>query len=233
MSLTCLEFRQRAGAVPDAREPVMLEHRLQCRACAEFAASQAALDRRLEAALRVPVPEDLKARVIWNQAGRRQRPHRQRWLPVAASLLLAVGIGFVMFDSADGEPLPAAVIAHIEHEPELLMPVSALAEPVRVNAVLTQGRVRLAQPLDNVAHAGLCPFRGQLVPHLVLIVDGEPVSVLLLRNERKGHLEEIHEDGYHGVIVPRGEGSIAVVAARPELVQPAREQLEQSVYWGI
>jgi hypothetical protein len=84
-----------------------------------------------------------------------------------------------------------------------------------------------------VAHAGLCPFRGQSVPHLVLMVDGEPVSVLLLRDEQNGRPTEINEDGYHGVILPQGEGSIAIVAARPELVQPAREQLERSVSWGI
>lgn len=232
MSLSCIEFRHHVGAVPDSRDPAVLQHRAQCPACAEFAQQYALLDRKLVAALDVPVPEDLKARVIWNQTGRWQRRTRSPWLPMAAAFVMAAGIGFALYSRVPG-PLPAAVVAHIEHEPELLVPTSALAQPVRVNAVLTQGGVRLAQPLDNVAHAGLCPFRGQLVPHLVLTIDGEPVSVLLLSNEPQSRSAEIHEEGYHGVIVPRGDGSIAIVSARPELVQPAREQLERAIRWGI
>lgn len=233
MSLNCLEFRQRLGADPYARGTDVQEHRQHCRACADFAEAQLALDRRLEAALRIPVPEDLRARVIFNQTGRWQPQSVRRWLPVAAGLLLAAGLGFVLANLASSETLPAAIVAHIEHEPSLLLPTQRLATPVRVSAVLNEGHVRLAQPIDNVIHAGLCPFRSRQVPHLVLRVEGEPVSVLLLVNEQGSDVEEIHEGGYHGVIVPRRGGSIAIVAARPDLVQPAREQLETAVNWGI
>lgn len=231
MSIDCLEFRRRVGAAPENRDPDVLEHKLECRACAEFAAEQSVLDRRLADALRIPVPDDLKARVIWQQAGRKR--NARRWFPVAAALLLAAGIGFVVMDSAERNALPAAVIAHIEHEPDLLLPTSAPAEPVRVSAVLARGRVRLAQPMTNIAHAGLCPFRGKNVPHLVLTIEGEPVSVLLLSDEQTEGSTEINEEGYHGVIVGSGSGSIAIVAPRPELLQPAKEQLEESVRWGI
>lgn len=234
MSITCLEFRQRTGADPQDHSPEVLEHRQNCRRCADFVEVQQALDARLEAALRIPVPEDLRARVIFNQTGRWQhRPARRHWLPIAAGLFLAAGLGFVLVNVGGSQSLPAEVVAHIEHEPSLLLPTQRLAEPVRVNAILNEGRVRLAQPMDNVIHAGLCPFRGRQVPHLVLRVEGEPVSVLLIANEQNGAVEEIHEDGYHGVIVPRRGGSLAIVAARPELVQPAREQLEAAVNWGI
>lgn len=232
MSLDCLEFRQRAGADPHDHAPDMLAHRRNCGGCADFVEAQLALHRRLEAALRIPVPEDLRARVIFNQTGRWQRPVARRWLPVAAGLLLAAGLGFLL-TIGGAQSLPAAVVAHIEHEPSLLQPTERLAAPQRVSAVLREGRAQLAEPMNNVIHAGLCPFRGRQVPHLVLRVDGEPVSVLLIADEQNGEVQEIHEDGYHGVIVPRHGGSIAIVAARPELVQPAREQLEAAVNWGI
>ena len=233
MSIDCLEFRQRIGADPQDPAPDVQEHRQRCLGCADYANMQRALDRRLEAALRIPVPEDLRARVIFNQSGRWQRPPARRWLPIAAGLLLAAGIGFMLLNVGDARRLPSAVIAHIEHEPSLLLPTERLAEPVRVSAVLHEGQVQLVQPMENVIHAGLCPFRGRQVPHLVLRIDGEPVSVLLIADEQTGEVEEIHEDGYHGVIVPRRGGSLAIVAARPELVQPAREQLEAAVNWGI
>lgn len=231
--ITCLEFRRRTGADPRDHSPEVQEHRQNCPGCADFLDARQVLDRRLEAALRIPVPEDLRARVIFNYTGRWQHRPARRWMPIAAGLLVAAGLGFVLINTGGKQSLPAAVVAHIEHEPSLLLPTERLAEPVRVNAILNEGRVHLARPLDNVIHAGLCPFRGRQVPHLVLRVEGEPVSVLLIANEQNGEVEEIHEDGYHGVIVPRRGGSLAIVAARPELVQPAREQLEAAVNWGI
>lgn len=237
MTLSCLEFRRVTGADPASRDPAVLEHAQGCAACAEFRREQAMLDRRLQTALRVPVPDELKARIIWRQAGLSRRTRRATWLAAAAGLVLAVGLGlalsFSLVPSLGAGPLPAAVVAHIEHEPELLRPTNARAEPVRVSAVLERGGATLAEPLDNVVHAGLCPFRGALVPHLVLNHDGEPVSVLLLPDEQVAGVEEIHEAGYHGVLAPHGTGAIAIVGARPELVLPVREQLDRAVRWRI
>lgn len=231
MSLGCLEFRQIVGAVPGSRDVAVLEHRLACRACAEFASAQVALDRRVEAALRVPVPEDLKARVIFNQSGRWMRRRPPRWGAIAAGLLLAAGLGFALVQLVGRDALPAEVVAHLGHEPELLLPAAQFAEPVRVSAVLDRGGVALKQPLDGVSHAGLCPFRGRLVPHLVIRIDGEPVSVLLLRDEHVDSARSVDENGYHGVIVPHEDGSMAIVGARPDLVRPVREQLEARISW--
>ena len=217
MKPDCFEFRRIVGAVPDSRDAGIAAHRLECRACAAFAASQYALDRRLEAALRVPVPDDLKARVIFNQSGRWMRARPRPWLAIAASLLLAAGLGFGLTQFIAGDAL--------------LAPTTRTAEPVRVSAVLDRGGVMLKQPLDNVTHAGLCPFRGRLVPHLVMHVDGEPVSVLLLKDEPVDAEKEFDEDGYRGVIVPRAGGSIAIVGARPDLLQPVQNQLEAAVRW--
>ena len=153
------------------------------------------------------------------------------WLAIAASLLLAAGLGFGLTQFIAGDALSAEVVAHIEHELDLLAPTTRTAEPVRVSAVLDRGGVMLKQPLDNVTHAGLCPFRGRLVPHLVMHVDGEPVSVLLLKDEPVDAEKEFDEDGYRGVIVPRAGGSIAIVGARPDLLQPVQNQLEAAVRW--
>jgi hypothetical protein len=102
-----------------------------------------------------------------------------------------------------------------------------------VSAVLRRGGVSLAGPLENIAHAGLCPFRGRLVPHLVLTIDGEPVSVLLLAGERTETAQMIDEGGYSGVIVPHRVGSMAIVGAREDLVVPVRRQLEATVNWTL
>lgn len=231
MGLTCLEFRQIVGAEPQHQSAAITAHRLECPQCAEFARSQVALDRRLEAALRIPVPAELPARAVWRQGAQQRRPGR--WLALAASLLLAAGIGFGVMQLDRFQPLPAAVVAHIDHEPELLMPPYGRAEAVRVSAVLQRGGASLSVPLTNVVHAGLCPFRGRMVPHLVVEMDGEPVSVLLLANERISGLQSVNEQGYRGVLVPHRHGSIAILASREDLLVPVREQLERNLDWTI
>lgn len=239
MTLSCLEFRQLVGATPDSRDPQVLAHRLQCMACNTFAEEQLALDRRLEAALRIPVPADLKARIIWNQSGARDG-HPWRWAALAASLALAVALGFIVVggtgqDAGAGRNLAAEIVEHVEHEPARLVFTAntTLAEPVQVSAVLESGGVRATSPVDDVVSAGLCPFHGAQVPHLVLRIDGEPVSVLLLPEIAVREAREIHEDGYHGLLVPHERGSIAIVAPRPDLVRPVRERLENAVHWRL
>lgn len=135
MGLSCLEFRQIVGAQPQHRSAAIRAHCEQCPSCAEFARSQAALDRRVGAALRVPVPPELPARAVWRQSALRRRPGG--WIALAASLLLAAGIGVVQLDRF--QPLAVAVVAHVDHEPELLMPPYGRAEAMRVSAVLQRG----------------------------------------------------------------------------------------------
>lgn len=231
MSMNCLEFRQTIGAEPGSRDPEVLRHRMECRACAEFAASQQQLDTALEKALRVPVPEELSARILW-RAANDQRAWR-RWVGMAATIMLGIGLGFGLWTTTDNRVLAAEVIAHVQHEPQLLQASQRRAGAQQVSAVMSRGGVQASLPLRDVSHAGLCPFRGRLVPHLVFEVDGEPVSVLLLPHEPMASVQEINEQGFKGVLVPVQDGSMAIVAGREDLIVPVREELEKAVSWGI
>lgn len=231
MSMTCIEFRQLAGADPSTRDPGVMRHRLECRACADFLHDQQQLDRSLEAALRVPVPNRLPARIRWRAAS--QPSMWRRRVGAAATLLLSLGLGFGAWIASEQSVLADDVIAHVQHEPELLLQTNRRADVHKVNAVMGRSGFGLRAPLDGIAHAGLCPFRGRLVPHLVMTVDGEPVSVLLLRHVAVEDVETIRDDGFNGILVPTEYGSMAIVAGRAELIVPVRAQLEYAVSRGI
>lgn len=72
-----------------------------------------------------------------------------------------------------------------------------------------------------------------MVPHLVVEIDGEPVSVMLLANEQLAAAQSVDEQGYRGVLVPHQHGSIAVLGSREAQLVPVREQLERNVNWTI
>lgn len=232
MSMTCIEFRQIVGADPNSRSPGLAEHRLSCRACAEFAQAQEALTRKLQRAMQVPVPSELPARILLRKSLLRSPVNR--WLALAASVMLTIGIGFGVWHGNQPSTLGNDVMAHVlDHEPELLTQLDTRASARKVKAVLNRGGFRLSGELDDVTHAGLCPFRGRLVPHLVMDVDGHAVSVLLLSNEAVPTEESLHEGGYDGVIVPVKHGSIAIVAPRADLIIPMQRKLEKLVHSGI
>lgn len=231
-AMTCIEFRQRIGADPASKAQAVLEHRLECPACAEFHRQQLALTGRLAAALDVSVPDELAARIQWQAAN--QRPARAiRWFATAAGLVAAVFLSvLVWLGDADG-PLPAGVIAHVKEEAGIMRVSSERVGAQKVSATLSFDNMEVVEELGNVTHAGLCPFRGRLIPHLVVEIDGQPVSVMFLASEQVKRIEQVHDSDYHGIIVPVEGGSMAIVSEREDLLVPAVEEMRHKIRWGI
>lgn len=229
--LTCIEFRQYVGADPASNAAAILEHRLKCQACAEFHRQQLELTGRLAAALDIAVPDELAPRIRWRAAN--ARTVALRWMAVAAGLVAAVTLSvLVWLGDADG-PLTREIIAHVKDEARIMQVADERVGSQKVSAVLSLDDLALNDEIDEVTHAGLCPFRGHLIPHLVVEVDGEPVSILFLANETVREPERIDEDGYHGILVPVERGSMAIVSEREDLLVPVVEDMRRKVRWGI
>ena len=235
----CIDFRHAIGADPHRRDPALLRHRLECRGCSQYALGIEQLDRALGLALAVSVPEGLAHRVVL----RAESDSRWPRLPIALAAgvaLLAIGVvvgarwsrGPESFNTVT---LGADVMAHAHHEP---VSWQADLEPVaaqRLAGVLERGEVALldAARLGPVSYARTCPFRGREVPHLVVQSVAGPAMVLLLPQERLAQEQSLAEDGLRGVIVPVGEGSIAIVAADQAAVAAVRQRLLTAVRIGI
>lgn len=231
MSLSCIEFRNLVGADPENATAAVSEHRLACRNCASFREAQLLLTRQLRAAMQVPVPPDLEARIQWKISNDLRLPWRK--IGMAAGFVLAVALTTMLAYTLPTRNLAQEVVRHIEHEPQLLNASYRLVEAGRLEQVLRASGMKVDSAIENVSHAGLCPFRGKLVPHLVMRVDDQPVSVLIITDQHVRRPHEFSEDGYHGMIYPGENGSIAIVADRSEWLLPAKEQLDRHVHWGI
>ena len=230
-NLSCIEFRQIIGAEPSSTDKAVLRHRLECRSCGEHARQLQNFDRKLSEALRVEVPDGLAARVMLKHSlMRRQQP---RWLAVAATVLLAIGVGGVSWNTLYGKPLEAAVIEHIHSEPELLLSTDQRVSDVRLQNVLHRGGARVNGNIGDVSFAGLCQFRGQLVAHLVLQGENGPITLLLLPNQEVSSPTPINEEGFQGVILPLESGSVAVVGMYGEPLEAVEYRVKESVSWGI
>jgi hypothetical protein len=202
--MNCLDYRRAIGADPHLVSAELASHAGACPACAEFGAEMRALDERIAAALRIPVPN--------TSTSESRAPVRRLRLPLAmaASFLLAVTVAAVLWLSLPRESLAHAVIEHMRHEPASLVahdPVStaALEEVLRKSDAHTQGS------LGRVTYAMSCWFRGHYVSHLVVDEGHGPVTVMLLAHEKVAQPVHFSEGGFTGVIVPAAQGSIAVL----------------------
>lgn len=229
--MNCIDYRRLITSEPSNAGAEGLQHRLACPSCAAFARQMQQFDTSLRAAMTIATPADLEARVMVAAAG--QTVARRRWLGIAATVVIAVGATLTMLnDRHRVERLPEQVIQHIYHEADLLVPVSTDLVPApRLRQVLEQAGVKLNADVDEVIHAGVCLFRGHLVPHLVVLSEQGPVTVMILPDEKIDKTMPIDEDGFHGVIVPVRGGSIAIVGTRGAYPAQIERQFVQAVEW--
>lgn len=252
--MRCEEFRQRLDSDPGADFPGRSAHAAACPDCARYAAESAVFERRLAAALAVDVPEfpiDLPAdghdgdgrgdNVVSLDQRRRGRGARWRGLPawagVAAALALAVTLA-LQFGTGphqlDSSALGAEVIAHMEHEPYSRVVTDEAVAGDELRQVLAPAVSRLdSGRVGLVTYAKTCPINGRDVPHLVVQGADGPVTLILMADEKLDAPVPLEGDGFHGVMLPVGDGSIAVIGEQGQSVDDVTENIRNAVDWQI
>ena len=226
--MNCLDYRRLMLSDPDHRSADAAEHRLGCENCGQFTAQLQQQDRALRAALEVSPPANLESRIMLAAVSAARA--RRRWYAVAAGAVVGLALSFTLV-LQDTRSLHDSVVAHLYHEPELLVPSAEVVAQPQLSAVLKRAGVALTGEVGEVSYAGLCFFRGHLVPHMVVKSNSGPVTVLLLPDEKVEQPIVIAEEGFTGTIVPVKGGSVAVVGSESESVSTVRQQLASAVDW--
>jgi len=165
------------------------------------------------------------------EARRRTAIARPRWASLVGSILAGVIVGAWLWSGGSGNSLGDDVLSHMDGEPEALAAANGAVDPAAAARVLEQGRIRLGPGAGEVLYASNCRFRGRTVPHLVVQAEGDPVTVLVLRNEPLEGPVSIAGRGFSGRIVPAGPGSIAVVGAAGADLERIAAQVRAAVEW--
>lgn len=215
--MDCLEFRRILAATPHAHDPGMEAHRRDCPACqAAWEQAQRFEDDLLDA-LNVPVPEGLADRIVLAQStGRRQRISRGRrtFLALAASLLVALGLGGIAWQHLDARSLPALAVAHMPpeiHALDLTRPLTARA--IDIGFAGRDVALRGPAPPDTT-YVHDCMVGPYEAVHLVNRRDGEPVVVLYFPDKRVARARDFTRHGWVGRTLPLGSGSLVLLTDR-------------------
>jgi hypothetical protein len=208
--VSCRDIRLAIGAEPEADSADIEAHVAGCAACREFRQEMRALDLNIHRALaleiepaprRVPLP------------GHARRIARPRWA-VAASVMLAVVVGFVLWSALPRSTLAHDVVDHMKFEPHswaATMPVEAPA----IARVLGRAGLELDEVEGGqIVFVETCLVRGKLVPHFVVRTDKGPYTVLILPDEHLDAEERFASQGYTGILMPSARGGTIAVLNR-------------------
>jgi hypothetical protein len=213
----CRHARLAVGGDPQGLPADVAAHLATCAECTRFRAETLALDGRLRAALELPLPQFRKA----------APPVRRFALAASVVLAMIVAGGFWLF-----RPQPALadeVVAHVLEEAgswdqRKLLPGAAVADVLRTAGVQFDATL-------PVVYAYACPFHGHRVPHLVIQTDNGPMTVMLLAHEKISQRTEFAENGLHGVLLPAGSGSVAVLMRQGEVPEDVAAHIVSAARW--
>lgn len=227
--MNCLDCRRRLLTEPDVRDSYLRAHLGGCSACARFAGEQTAFERRLEAALRVPAPENLREQIIFRASMRRRRPGR--CLAAAAVLMLGVALGLGGWEYTATQRLANDMVLHMAHDPLHERPSDTLAAPQLTRLTTALGTYLDTTGMGEVVQARWCEIDGRRGAHFVIERSGRRATAFLLPDVRLAVEHRVQVGDMHGVLIPTDRGLVAVFCPDRQMLTRLVEDMRQSARW--
>ena len=200
-------------------------------------------EQRIARALELPVPElsmpelpeidSDKVVGIKSATKPRRRGVAPVWLAMAASVALVAIVGVRMFgDVTEYDSLSEEILAHLDHEPYALRVTDEAVSDARLTRIVPSNLATLDHSAGLITYAQNCKIRGEVSPHLVIQGKSGPVTVILMPQVGVQSAETIEGESIHGVILPVGDGSIAIIGEKDEDLEPIQRSIIDSVAWS-
>jgi len=202
-----------------------------------------AFNDKIAAALTISVP-DLKIpelpvleddNVVDLPFGGKKRFSVPTWIGIAATVVLAAFVGVRMINTSQLNSLPLAdqVLAHLDHESYALKVTNVAVSDERFAKVVNPSIGTMDRSVGLVTYAQSCVINGKTVPHLVIQGEKGPITLLLMPEEMVDGATTLDGKGVNGVILPVGNGSIAIIGERDEPLTELEQSIINSVEWSI
>ncbi len=232
--MNCEEYREAIAADPSFDGGA--DHLSECAACQTYRNEMLQLDQTISRALAIDVPElsipDLAdADNVVSLQERRLSP--PVWMAMAATVVLATFVGIRMTNIGDDfDTLGEQLLAHIDHEPYAMRVTDVAVSDARLQSVVPANVARLDHSAGLITYAQSCRINGRDVPHLVLQGERGPVTIILMPHEMVDGPQSVMGESVNGVILPVGDGSIAIFGEREESLDRIEKQIRESVTWS-
>jgi hypothetical protein len=196
-----------------------------------------ALELRIARALQIDVPPLVMPELPDIDDNVATLPVRRRskapvWFAVAATVVLGLSIALRMSPVFhDYESLADEVLAHLDHEPGALRVTDVPISDRRLQRTVPASLAVFDREATLITYANPCIINGKRVPHLVVQGQHGPVTILLMPDEKVEESTPLDGNAVHGIILPVGDGSIAIIGPREESLEPIQERVRASLTW--
>ncbi len=238
MAMNCEQYRQAIMEDPSFDDGAA--HLSSCASCEAFRAEIEALDRKIGKAFAIEVPELVLPELLEVESEDvvvlpvKRRVKAPAWFAIAATVVLAAMIGVRMIgNDIEYATLADEIVAHLDHEPYALRVSDNPVSDRRLRSVVPADVAEFDRSADLITYAQSCLINGHKVPHLVIQGAHGPVTVLLLPDEKLLEAVPLTGENINGVILPVGDGSIAIIGVRDERLDSIQEQVVSSLTWGV
>lgn len=242
-NMNCEEYREAFAADPAFEDDT--GHVAACAECTEFKAEILALNASISRAMQIDVPEfsmpDLPAiedageKVVSLASRRKPTFSMPAWIGIAATVAFAafIGIRYIPDSNITDAELAAEILAHVDHEPWAMQATDVSVTNERLTDVMASNRGTMRSDVGLVSYAQTCIINGRSIPHLVIQGEDGPITLLLMPEEMVSMPVQLDGRGINGVILPVGDGSIALVGEKDFDVDELKERVVNSVEWDI
>ena len=236
-TMNCNDYKEALTADPGFEDES--GHVESCASCQGYRAEMLAFNEKIAAAMAINVPEltmpelpEIDTEKVVSLVTRRpmQKPV---WFALAATVLLAVFVGIRTSDmGATYGTLEEQVLAHVDHEPRALRVTSTPVSPGRLARAVPDNIAAVNHDAGLITYAQSCIINGKTIPHLVIQGEYGPVTILLMPEEKVAQATSLDGVNIRGVILPVGDGSIAIIGNREEQLDRIKENILDSVMWS-
>ncbi|MFT5500481.1 MAG: hypothetical protein ACI88G_000611 [Woeseiaceae bacterium] len=239
--MNCETYKEAVAADPSFTDDA--GHVAACASCAEFRAEMQALNQSIAQALAIDVPElqmpeltPVGDEKVVSLADRRKPTFSMPvWIGIAAGFALVAIVGGRLLpdNGISDQQLTEQVLAHVDHEPRAVQVTDVAVREDRLAGVLDQSGGTMHSDIGLVSYAQSCIINGRRIPHLVIQGRNGPVTLLLMPEEMVSMPLPLNGKGIDGVILPVGDGSIAIIGERGFDLEEIKERVVNSVEWSI
>ncbi|MCH4293978.1 DUF3379 domain-containing protein [Shewanella sp. 3B26] len=229
-----LEFRRRAYGEPQSQDPEFLKAMGEAEGRDAFVNDLKSLDRRLEKAMKVDVPEDLAEKLLLRQQLTQHHQSRRRttfMVAMAASIAFAFGLSFSLLRLGPVD-LGEHALAHVYHETKALKSESDVAlGDLNASLVSIRGleQAHFNTAPGRVVYKAYCDFQGVRSLHLVLEGAEGKVTLFIVPLEERMQLDEQFADNhYQGLGFKTDEAFMLLVGEQASALEAAKKEIRQS-----
>lgn len=242
-NMNCEQYKEAIAADPSESFDGGAAHSAECSSCNAVKIEMRALDARILAVLEIDVPE-LTMPDLPSMAGEQKVVHLASrrpgtwsipaWVGLAASIALVTVIGMRLLNTdEDYGTLADQVLAHLDYEPQSRTVTDVAVSDEKLYSVVRPAIATMDRNLGLITYANSCSINGREVPHLVMQGERGPITILLMPYEMIDTPVELHGKSIEGVILPVGNGSIAIIGERGEAIEQVGTKITEAVKWSI